>query len=101
MDSIFALGQNGFTALCSIDPVLEDLGKDVFSNAAKGVDRTVVPPEQLEGLKGVLEAFVRRLSGYILDGPTGKVLEWLVRRFRCADTRALKGTLKTDDTPQD
>lgn len=85
LDSIYALGQNGFAALCALDPLLEELGRDIFSNAGRVVDRTVIPPDQLAALQGALTRFMRRISMYLMEPPAGKVLEWLVRRFRSVE----------------
>ncbi|KAG9005674.1 snoRNA-binding rRNA-processing protein utp10 [Tulasnella sp. JGI-2019a] len=82
LDSICALGQNGFAALCVLDPTLEEVGRDIFSNAARAVDRTVIPPEQLVALQEVIARFMWKLSKYLMEPPAGKVLEWLVRRYR-------------------
>ncbi|KAG8912993.1 snoRNA-binding rRNA-processing protein utp10, partial [Tulasnella sp. 417] len=80
--SVYAIGQNGFIALCSLDTELEPLGRNLFSPASRNVDRTTLPPEQHQALQSSIAAFMRRLSQYILDAPTAKVIEWLVRRFR-------------------
>ncbi|KAG9044794.1 snoRNA-binding rRNA-processing protein utp10 [Tulasnella sp. UAMH 9824] len=80
--SVYAIGQNGFMALCSLDSELEPLGIDLFSPASRNVDRTTLPPEQHQALRANIAAFMRRLSQYILDAPAAKALEWLVRRFR-------------------
>lgn len=80
--SVYAIGQNGFLALCSLDAELERLGKDLFSPASRNIDRTILPPEQHEVVKATIAAFMRRLSQYILEAPASKALEWLVRRFR-------------------
>ncbi|KAG8879331.1 snoRNA-binding rRNA-processing protein utp10 [Tulasnella sp. 331] len=82
LDSIYALGQNGFAALCALDTTLEELGRDLFSNAARVADRTVVSPDQLAALQGTLAKFMTRMSMYLMEPPAGKVIEWLVRRFR-------------------
>jgi len=82
LDSVYAIAQNGFVALASLDSKLESLGEALFSTAARTVDRTLLPPDQLATLKSVLAAFILRLSRFILEPPTAKVIEWLVRRFR-------------------
>ncbi|KAG8889028.1 snoRNA-binding rRNA-processing protein utp10 [Tulasnella sp. 332] len=82
LDSIYALGQNGFAALCALDTRLEEFGRDLFSNAARAADRTVVPPDQLAALQDTLPPFMTRMSMYLMEPPAGKVIEWLVRRFR-------------------
>lgn len=80
--SVYAIGQNGFMALCSLDTELEHLGRDLFSPTSRNIDRTILPPEQHEALKIGIAGFMRRLSQYILEAPSAKALEWLVRRFR-------------------
>ncbi|KAG8972734.1 snoRNA-binding rRNA-processing protein utp10, partial [Tulasnella sp. 427] len=80
--SVYAIGQNGFIALGSLDGELERLGRDLFSPTSRNLDRTILPPEQHEALKNSIAAFMRRLSQYLLEAPAAKALEWLVRRFR-------------------
>lgn len=84
MDSIFALAQSGYAALLVIDPSLSQTGDTFLSNAARVVDRTVMPRDQVKELQLSIAAFLRQISKYLLEIPTSKVIEWLVRRFRYA-----------------
>ncbi|KAI0790983.1 hypothetical protein C8Q75DRAFT_805854 [Abortiporus biennis] len=82
IDSIYALGVNGFIQLSSLNPLLRDYEERLFSDAAKATDRTLLPAESNAELSGAIDKFLPMLGPYLLDAPTGKVLEWLVRRFR-------------------
>ena len=84
LDTIFALGQNAFLQLCSIEPALEVYEEALFSDPAKQTDRTLLPKDAAAELDRSIEGFLVRLGPYLMDAPSGKVIEWLVRRFRCA-----------------
>jgi U3 small nucleolar RNA-associated protein 10 len=49
----------------------------------KDVDRTLLSKDKNEELDGNLKGFLRLLGPWLMEGMVGKVLEWLVRRFRC------------------
>lgn len=87
LESIYAIAQNGYAALCSLDSKLEELGQNLFSTTAKNVDRTLLPPDQLATLRSQISAFMKRLSQHLLEQPAAKALEWLVRRFRQVGTK--------------
>ena len=80
--SVHALALNGFTHLRSIDPNFGIFEQTLFSDSAKGVDRTLLTKEKEEELSSTIGRFLKLLGPYVLDSPAGKVLEWLVRRFR-------------------
>ena len=84
LDSIYALGANGFTQLAILDPSLRSFENSLFSDQAKALDRTLQPAEVIEQLNQTLDAFLPLLGPYLLENPTGRVIEWLVRRFRYA-----------------
>ena len=80
--SVHALALNGFTHLRSINPTFRAFEQTLFSDAAKTVDRTLLTEESAEELSLTIGRFLRKLGPYLLDAPSGKILEWLVRRFR-------------------
>ena len=80
--SVHALALNGFTHLRSIDPIFGTFEQALFSDAAKSVDRTLLTREKEKELSSTIGRFLKLLGPYVLDSPAGKVLEWLVRRFR-------------------
>ncbi|EMD35136.1 hypothetical protein CERSUDRAFT_107124 [Gelatoporia subvermispora B] len=82
IDSLYALGVNGFLQLKSLNPALRDYEHVFFSDAAKAMDRTLQPTEANAHLDRALVSFLPLLGPYLMDAPTGKVIEWLVRRFR-------------------
>ncbi|PIL25975.1 hypothetical protein GSI_11729 [Ganoderma sinense ZZ0214-1] len=82
IDSLHALGVNGFLQLKSLLSDVARFEHSLFSDAAKSLDRTLLPKEQNADLNSTIAAFLPLLGPYLLDVPSGKVLEWLVRRFR-------------------
>lgn len=85
LHSVHALGLNGFTYLSSIIPSFRTFEQTLFSDAAKALDRTLLTKEKAEELSFTIGKFLRSLGPYLLDAPSGKILEWLVRRFRWAN----------------
>ncbi len=83
LESIHALGTNGFLQLVSITPALSKFEGPLFSDASKETDRTLSPAEALAKLDETIGAFLVQLGPYLMEAPTGKIIEWLVRRFRC------------------
>ncbi|KAI0070967.1 hypothetical protein K474DRAFT_1669523 [Panus rudis PR-1116 ss-1] len=82
LDSIHALGVNGLTQLALIEPTLNSYESQLFSDAAKSTDRTLLPKEEDAALGSAIDEFLPLLGPFLLESPTGKVIEWLVRRFR-------------------
>lgn len=82
LDSIYALGANGFQRLKSIEPLFSQYEDILFSDAAKGTDRTLQNAEANSQLDTTVAMFLQILGPYLLETPSAKVLEWLVRRFR-------------------
>lgn len=82
LSSIHALAVNAFLRLKSIEPALSVYDGALFSEAAKATDRTLQNAEANQRLDEALNSFLPLLGPYLLDSPTGKVIEWLVRRFR-------------------
>ncbi|KAI9435473.1 hypothetical protein H4582DRAFT_1969649 [Lactarius indigo] len=82
LESIHALALNAFIQLSQWNPALQSYESSLFSDAAKGIDRTLLPLEEAKELDGKISAFLPLLGGDLMEMPTGRVLEWLVRRFR-------------------
>lgn len=70
---------------------LEQFEDEIFSDAMKGTDRTLLSQERVKELDDVLERFMRELGPWLLEPPCGRVIEYLVRRFRCAASFSCKG----------
>ena len=83
LEAIHALGVNSLLHLISVIPALEKYEDILFSERAKETDRTLLSSEAIEKLDGAIEEFLWLLSPYLMEAPTGKIIEWLVRRFRC------------------
>ncbi|KAJ3530221.1 hypothetical protein NM688_g7742 [Phlebia brevispora] len=82
LDAIHALGANAFLQLKTVEPLLGLYEEALFSDAAKTRDRTLQTADANAELDRTIEAFLTLLGPYILEATTGKVIEWLVRRFR-------------------
>ncbi|KAG1775600.1 hypothetical protein EV702DRAFT_421745 [Suillus placidus] len=97
LDSIHALASNAFAQLSSLSPAFTartiklasdgsslsvDFDQTLFSEAARNVDRTMQSREVNANLDRTLNAFLFLLGPWLMEAPTSKVLEWLVRRFR-------------------
>lgn len=83
LESLHALGVNGLLQLSSLNPALREFEETLFSDHAKATDRTQLTLEASHDLDISIGAFMALLGPYLMENPTGKVLEWLVRRFRC------------------
>jgi U3 small nucleolar RNA-associated protein 10 len=83
LDSIYALGVNGLLQLASLDSSLLPFEDKLFSDHAKSTDRTLLSSEANAQLDESIDACLSLLGPYLMETPTGKVIEWLVRRFRC------------------
>ncbi|KIJ60905.1 hypothetical protein HYDPIDRAFT_42974 [Hydnomerulius pinastri MD-312] len=97
LDSIHALATGAFAQLCALSPALSsrnvkaghdgtplavDFEQSLFSDAAKSMDRTLQTRDVNANLDRTINAFLGLLGPWLLEVPTSKVLEWLVRRFR-------------------
>ena len=82
LDSIHALAVNAFSRLKTVEPALSHYEDSLFSDAAKATDRTLQNAETNAKLNESLNSFLPLLGPYLMEAPTGKIIEWLVRRFR-------------------
>ncbi|KAF8515684.1 armadillo-type protein [Hysterangium stoloniferum] len=80
--SLHALGLNGLSKLRSLNSKFSRYEGNIFSDAARGLDRTLQSEAQNAELDRTLSSFLRDLGPYLLEAPSSKALEWLVRRFR-------------------
>ena len=83
LDSIHALGANAFSRLRTVEPALGAYEDALFSDAAKVMDRTLQTADVNAELDGAISSCLSLLGPYLLEATTSKVVEWLVRRFRC------------------
>ncbi|KAH6904492.1 hypothetical protein BKA70DRAFT_1373519 [Coprinopsis sp. MPI-PUGE-AT-0042] len=82
LETIYSIGVNSFLHLASIFPPLETYEDALFSERAKNTDRTLLSPDAIAELDKALEEFLVLLGPYLMEAPTGRVLEFLVKRFR-------------------
>ena len=82
LESIHALAYNAFIQLSQWNPAIQSFETTLFSDTAKGLDRTLLPAVDVKELDEKISAFLPLLGKDLMEMPTGRVLEWLVRRFR-------------------
>lgn len=97
LDAIYALASTAFSHLRSLSPVFAsktfkvgvdgsslavDFEQALFSDAARALDRTLQTSEFNANLDRNINAFLALLGPWLMEAPTSKTLEWLVRRFR-------------------
>ncbi|KAI9223956.1 hypothetical protein BC828DRAFT_354354 [Blastocladiella britannica] len=80
--TIHNIGCNGFAQLVHSDSRFAAFELPIFSDAAKDTDRVLQPKSFNDALDKTLHALLLALSPHFLAKPAGKVLEWLIRRFR-------------------
>lgn len=83
LDSLHALASNAFIQLRQLNPSLRAYSDALFSDAARNIDRTLLGRDQIKELNASIAGFLPLLGPWLMEAPTGKILEWLVRRFRC------------------
>lgn len=81
-EEIHSLAYNGYLALLAQDSRFERFDSPIFGEKAKVTDRTILTKEDTAKLDDVLSSLIRLLASKFLLKSTGKVLEWLIRRFR-------------------
>ena len=82
LESIHFLAANAFLQLKSVQPACRKYEAALFSDAIKDLDRTLLNKDSADELNENLAAFMRLLGPWVMEGMVGKILEWLVRRFR-------------------
>lgn len=80
--SLHALGLNGLSKLKTLDAKFGKYDLNLFSDTARDLDRTLQSESQNTELDRTIGSFLRDLGPYLLESPTSKVLEWVIRRFR-------------------
>uniref|UniRef100_UPI00398EA4BE HEAT repeat-containing protein 1 isoform X2 n=1 Tax=Pristiophorus japonicus TaxID=55135 RepID=UPI00398EA4BE len=71
----------GLEELIGIDPSFEEFQSTLFSEASKGLERSVQTKEVNAQLNMNILVFLTRLSPYFMLKPAQKCLEWLIHRF--------------------
>ncbi|KAF1803275.1 hypothetical protein V8B55DRAFT_1587041 [Mucor lusitanicus] len=85
LETIYSIAYNGIMELVILDEKFSAFEKTLFSEGMKSVDRILQTKEENEKLDTSINAFLSQLSPYFLLKPSGKVLEYLIRRFRIQD----------------
>lgn len=82
LESIHFLAVNAFLQLKAVQPLCRKYEATLFSDAIRDLDRTLLNKESAEELNENLAGFMRLLGPWVMEGMVGKIIEWLVRRFR-------------------
>lgn len=82
LESIYSLAVNAFIQLSSISLSLRSYEDRLFSDQAKVTDRTLLSTQANDELDEVIGKFLALLGPHLMEAPAGRVIEWLVRRFR-------------------
>ncbi|RCI06452.1 HEAT repeat-containing protein 1 [Rhizopus stolonifer] len=85
LETIYSIAYNGIMELVILDEKFAAFEKTLFSEKMKSVDRVLQTKEENEKLDASINSFLSQLSPYFLLKPSGKVLEYLIRRFRIQD----------------
>lgn len=76
----------GFEQLCRLDARFEPFGRTLFAQSSLGLERDQQPAEANARLDASIDAFCCLLSSYFLLQPATRALEYLVRRYRRANS---------------
>jgi hypothetical protein len=82
LDALLALGVNGLAQLRTLDSRLGSYEDALFSPRARETDRTLLTRDAAEALDAQIEGVLLLLGPWIMEPAAGRVIEWLVRRFR-------------------
>lgn len=88
LDSIFALAINSLAQLKQIYASIaiydeqSTVYQSLFSQKARETDRTLLGREEAEEVNAAIASLMRALGPCLLEVTAGRVIEWLVRRFR-------------------
>ncbi|GJJ09338.1 hypothetical protein Clacol_003560 [Clathrus columnatus] len=83
--SLHALGLNGLLKLKALNPLFEKYENTIFSESSRNADRTLQSESQNKDLNRILDDFLKQLGPYLMETPTSKALEWVIRRFRVTE----------------
>ncbi|KAL0952425.1 hypothetical protein HGRIS_006698 [Hohenbuehelia grisea] len=82
LETIYSLADNGLRQLLYLEPGLNRCRRILFSESSKTFDRTLQTVEQNARLDESIGLCLRLLGPHLMEAPAGKLIEWLVRRFR-------------------
>jgi len=88
LDAIFQLAQNGLHLLATSSKHLKSLNSPLFAPSAKFTDRTRISVEENAVLDAAIEKLLFAISPFLMEQAASKIIEWLVRRYRCAVSHA-------------
>jgi U3 small nucleolar RNA-associated protein 10 len=84
LDDVHARAHNSFLVLASQNQQFGKFEPVFFGERAKSTDRTLLSPPEATELDENISRLLSALAPYALVRDSGFVIEWLIRRFRCA-----------------
>lgn len=94
IDTIYALAINALAQLKRVYPSLYSFNEQsqvyrcIFSQRARETDRTLLAPRDAKELNDAIKTLTQALGCCLMVDATGRVIEWLVRRFRINEFNA-------------
>ena len=83
LDAVYQLALGGLEVLKKNEPRLKPFEATLFSPSAKEVSRELQTKEANARLDESVNTFLSLLAPFYLEKATHKVLEYLIRRYRC------------------
>jgi U3 small nucleolar RNA-associated protein 10 len=84
LDALHAVAQNAFAQLLQLTPALADVEDQLFSQKAREMDRTLLRKSEVDALDEAIGKCLKLVGPSLMEDVVGRVIEWLVKRFRCA-----------------
>mmetsp|Transcript_3362 Transcript_3362/g.7871 ORF Transcript_3362/g.7871 Transcript_3362/m.7871 type:complete len:461 (-) Transcript_3362:20-1402(-) len=82
LQTIYAVGLQGFTELVRLDGRFEAYSRTLFSRNASEVNRELLDKEANVKMDASITGYLRLLSGFFLTAAATKTLEYLIRRYK-------------------
>ena len=90
LTTVYSIALEGFRELVELTPSFQKYDKSLFAPSSVSFDRFLQTKKVNDELNRTIDNFLSLVGVRLLLRSSLKALEWLVRRFRCADTRIAK-----------
>lgn len=92
LTTVYSIALEGLRELVELDPVFQKYERSLFAPSSVGFDRFLQTKKANDELNRTIENFLSLIGVRLLLKSSLKALEWLVRRFRFAGTRVVRGS---------
>lgn len=92
LTTVYSVALEGFRELVELDPAFQKYGRSLFASSSISFDRFLHTKKANDELNRTINNFLGLIGVRLLLKSSLKALEWLVRRFRCANPRVVKAT---------